>query len=467
MFRSIILSFLCLIAYQATSQVTFQVTETPENTPEDATIYISGNFEGWSGGSSDYALSRDGGDHFITLGQSQGTIQFKFTLGSWESVEKGPNGKELGNRTYTFGGNGDTILMQIATWASITGSGGSTAAENVSILDESFYMPQLDRNRRIWIYLPPNYEESDEHYPVLYAHDGQNCFDATTAFAGEWEMDETLNRLAEEEDFNLIVVAIDNGQGRRFDEYSPWINPQYGGGEGAAYIDFIIETLKPHIDSTFRTMPEAEHTALMGSSMGGLISHYGALAHPDVFGKSGVLSPAFWVVNDSTYTFGYENGNTDDVRMYFLAGELESGDVAADAQLMLDTMTAGGFPIENAVVVVDPQGAHNEAFWRRKFGEAVKWLFLGDAVSTIGLTEATIELISKVYPNPALDHVVIEFADTTATYHLRLIDPMGRLVEDRSARAETTLNVSDLGPGLYSIEVSDGKVSTVKKLLLH
>lgn len=448
------------------SQVTFIVTDVPSNTPDDATLYISGDFEGWTGGDDAYALAKIGGNHFITIEQMSGTLQFKFTLGSWQTVEKGPNGEEISNRTYTFGGNGDTVEVEIATWAGI--SGGSTATENVMILDTDFYIPQLDRTRRIWVYLPPDYDEEDQHYPVLYVHDAQNCFDETTAFSGEWEMDETLNALADAGELELIVVGVDNGGGSRIDEYSPWVNVQYGGGEGEAYIAFLAETLKPHIDTTFRTLPAASNTGILGSSLGGLISHYGALARPETFGKAGVFSPSFWFAADSVYSFGNMNASeAQDMRMYFLAGELEGGDVPGDVQLMIDTMVAGGFPLENAALVADANGAHNEAFWRRKFEEAVKWLFLGTPVSTARRPVDVPGFISKVYPNPALDTVVVEFDDAERLFYLRLIDPVGRVVRDQKGRAEIRLDVRDLGPGLYSIEVSDGTHVSLKKLLLY
>ena len=206
------------------------------STPAEAELFISGDFEGWSGGSEQYKLDNLGAAGYaITLEQMTGTINFKFTRGGWGRVEKGASGEEIPNRTYTFGGNGDTVEVTILNWAD---NDESTAADNVTILSDAFYMPQLDRSRRVWVYLPPGYEDGDQRYPVLYMHDGQNCFDTRTAFAGEWEVDETLNALYDEQGFALIVVAVDNGEIHRFDEYTPWINSQFGGGEGDAYIEF-------------------------------------------------------------------------------------------------------------------------------------------------------------------------------------------------------------------------------------
>src|SRR5690606_36165183 len=145
--------------------------------------------------------------------------------------------------------------------------------------------------------LPPDYETSAKYYPVLYMHDGQNLFDVRTSFSGEWKVDEHLDSLFLLGDPGCIVVGIDNGGTNRINEYSPWVNPQYGGGQGDQYIEFLIETLKPYIDQNYRTLPDAEHTGIMGSSMGGLISYYGGLTNQNVFGRIGAFSSSFWFSN--------------------------------------------------------------------------------------------------------------------------------------------------------------------------
>src|SRR5690606_33431334 len=132
--------------------------------------------------------------------------------------------------------------------------------------------------------LPPDYETSTKKYPVLYMQDGQNLFDNKTAYSGEWQIDETLNKLFSEGDYGAIVIGIDNGGEKRIDEYTPWNNPKYGGGEGDLYMQFIAETLKPYVDSHYRTRPEKEYNALIGSSLGALISNYGGVKYRETFG---------------------------------------------------------------------------------------------------------------------------------------------------------------------------------------
>ncbi|MBV6655616.1 MAG: alpha/beta hydrolase, partial [Mameliella sp.] len=235
----------CVFWVSSFAQVTFTITSIPENTPEDATIYAAGNFNSWNDGNADYALTAEAdGTYTLTFEPAPGTLEFKFTRGSWATVEGNATGGYLPNRTLNYEGGTLEVDLEILSWEGDSPA-TSTAADNVFLLDEDFYMPQLDRNRRIWIYLPPDYNTSDATYPVLYMHDGQNLFDAATAAFGEWEVDESLNALFQDGDPGVIVVGIDNGGGLRLNEYSPWINPSYGGGEGAAYVDFIVETLKP------------------------------------------------------------------------------------------------------------------------------------------------------------------------------------------------------------------------------
>jgi predicted alpha/beta superfamily hydrolase len=252
----------------------------------------------------------------------------------------------------------------------------STKANNVHIIDTAFYIPQLDRYRRIWIYLPPDYEQSSTHYPVMYMHDGQNLFDDLTSFAGEWGVDETLNIMIEKGFPGIIVVGIDNGSEERLNEYSPWQRTDGRGGLGDKYAAFLVETLKPAIDQHFRTKPQRKYTGTGGSSMGGLISLYATLKYPEVFSRSLIFSPAFWFAEQS-YVFAEEAAIDQEYRMYFLAGGKEYGelDVPVATQKMIDILTTNGLPEHQYRYIVDPVGKHNEVFWRAYFADAIKFLF--------------------------------------------------------------------------------------------
>ncbi|HLF62781.1 MAG TPA: alpha/beta hydrolase-fold protein [Saprospiraceae bacterium] len=455
---SITTFLLCVSVCHA--QVIFRIISLPSSTPPDVGIYLSGNFEGWTGGQEAYRLHKDADSLFsITLTQMTGTIQFKFTRGSWASVEKGMNGEEIANRTYTFGGNGAVVNITIHNWADLSGI-TSTAAENIHLMDDAFYIPQLDRTRKIWIYLPPAYETSQDSFPVLYMHDGQNLFDDSTSFAGEWGVDESLNEMYDESGFAMIVVGIENDGAHRIDEYSPWINPQYGGGEGEEYIDFLVENLKPYVDSTYRTISDPALTGLMGSSMGGLISHYGGIAEPDVFGRIGVFSPSFGLF-DSCYAYTSEQEVDADSKFYFLAGGLE-GNVVAWTQQMEATMLSAGANPEFIEVVIDPQGMHNEVFWRGGFREAVEWLFdvstgLNEEHRSTGFSDVF------VYPNPVADVLHVESPDVHRILELELFDATGVRVCQSRFQGSFEIDITDLISSVYILRVmSENELMVVK-----
>ena len=365
--------FFLLFTSTLYAQVTFVIDNLPKKTSKNAKIYISGNFEGWTGGQEKYKLFQKGNSYSITLPKREGILNFKFTQGSWETVETDIKGNSLENRTFTFGNKSDTVKIKIANWKDVF-SKKSTATKNVSILSENFYMPQLDRKRKIRIYLPLDYSTSNKSYPVMYMHDGQNLFDDKTSYAGEWEVDETLNKLYKEKGFGLIVIGIDNGGEKRMDEYSPWKIDKYGGGEGDAYVDFIIKTLKPYVDDKYRTKSDSNNTTIMGSSMGGLISYYAGLKHPEIFGKIGVFSPSFWL-SDESFSYAKTHANIQNEKMFFLVGDKEGDNMINDMERVISLMKNNNFLSNNIFQKVVPNGQHNEKLWRDHFEEAVLWLF--------------------------------------------------------------------------------------------
>jgi predicted alpha/beta superfamily hydrolase len=204
-------------------------------------------------------------------------------------------------------------------------------------------------------------------------HDGQNLFDNLTSYVGEWGIDESLNQLSVSSNFDLIVVGIDNGQEKRMNELSPWENKEFGKAEGEEYMEFIVKQIKPFIDSTYRTFPDRENTAIMGSSMGGLISHYAIYKYPEIFGKAGIFSSSYWY-SDEVFDYTLVNPIPKDARLFLMVGKKE-GDMVFDSQKMYNLILETGHPKENVSLIIDPEGEHNEASWRKQFVPAVKWLF--------------------------------------------------------------------------------------------
>lgn len=413
-----------LFISNAFTQVTIIVDAVPTTTPVNANIYVAGSFNNWSPNNPASQLAKSGSQYKITLNGS-GTIQFKFTRGSWNTVEGSANGGFLPNRTYTYSSTHDTIYLQILSWEDISGP-STTAAANVSILSDSFYMPQLNRYRRVWVYLPLDYHATTHRYPVLYMHDGQNLFDDATAFGAEWEIDETLNDLHAQGDSGIIVIGIDNGGGERINEYSPWNNPNYGGGNGDSYVDFIVHTLKPHIDSVYRTISHRDYTGIMGSSMGGFISTYAGTKYQNVFGKIGAFSPSYWF-SGNIFNHVTNTGYQQNLRIFQLAGGQEVGTIISALGVMENALLNVGFDSTEIKSVVVSDGQHSEWFWAREFGAAYLWLFRSTATST---KDITIENSSiNFYPNPVKDSFSITFdLEKASTIQVQVSDSQGQMI---------------------------------------
>lgn len=246
----------------------------------------------------------------------------------------------------------------------------TTASENVEIIDTAFAMPQLGKARRIWLYLPPGYHISKRKYPVIYMHDGQNLFDAYTSYCGEWGIDKFMNN----QDDPCIIVAIDNAGLGRMNEYNPMDHEEHGPGEGEKYLDFIAHTLKPYIDKNYRTKKAAKYTAIAGSSMGGLITFYAGLYHPNVFGILGVFSPSFWINPLLTKELPLKIKRTSHRKQqyFFYAGGSEHVNMVKQMLEVSDLMKK--LSKADIKVVVVPEGEHNESNWGMAFGRFYHWM---------------------------------------------------------------------------------------------
>ncbi len=250
----------------------------------------------------------------------------------------------------------------------------STALPGVRLLPGQLAIPGLNRKRQVRLYLPPGYATSTKRYPVLYMHDAQNLFDDATAYAGEWKVDETLDALSKEGKLELIVVGIDNGGEKRMTELNAWDNARFGQAEGRQYTDFVVKTLKPLIDARYRTLPGRLDTAIMGSSMGGLASHYAIARYPQVFGKAGVFSPAYWTA-PASFDFVGSHPLPKDARVYLLMGEKEGESMVPDVERMAGVVRTSGHPVDATVLKIVPGAKHNEGFWSGELREALLWMF--------------------------------------------------------------------------------------------
>jgi predicted alpha/beta superfamily hydrolase len=262
---------------------------------------------------------------------------------------------------------------------------GHRVAGNV-LVAKDVLSPQLHNRRDIMVYLPPSYNQGSDRYPVLYMHDGQNLFDHATSFAGEWCVDDTLEALARSEGLEAIVVGISNTGPSRLDEYSPFIDQAYGGGQGNHYIAFIANTLKPLIDDQFRTSPQRRKTGIMGSSMGGLISLYAFFRREDIFGFTGVMSPSLWFAKGAIY--GYiESASYLPGRIYLDSGTRELGGsryslgkrvqsrryYAGVRRMKRMLVYKGYWPTRDIMHVEEKWAGHSEDAWARRLPGALRF----------------------------------------------------------------------------------------------
>jgi predicted alpha/beta superfamily hydrolase len=236
------------------------------------------------------------------------------------------------------------------------------------IICKNFEIPQLKRHRTIRIFLPAGYNTSNKKYPVIYMQDGQRTFGSAKNSDGSWQVDDFLKQLPVKK--QCIIVAIDNSEQYRMSEYNPF-DGYYAKQTGIAYTQFMVETLKPYIDSHYRTKSKARYTAIAGSSMGGIISMYAALKYPQVFGSAGIFSAVFWV-SPKMYTLADSVVNKRS-RFYFVCGDQEGTGV--DNLYKMDSIVRSkGLNPKQTPITIIKKGKHNEQQWANDFPGFYNWL---------------------------------------------------------------------------------------------
>lgn len=356
-----------------TSKVTFIINPSTNVLP-NSKVFMAGTMNNWNPADPGYLFLPDAQRGYkLTVDLPNGISEYKITRGSWETVEARLNGQPVSNRNLIL--KKDTVIyLDILQWQDnfMSQPKAHTASRNVRVIDTAFKISQLNRERRIWIYLPPDYESSGKKYPVIYMHDGQNLFDSYTAGYGEWGVDELMDSLYRKNGKMSIIVGIDHGDQHRLTEYNPFDNERFGKGTGDEYVDFIAQTLKPFIDQRYHTKASARHTTIAGSSMGGLISMYAVAKYPQVFGKAGVFSPAFWIAPE-IYDYLAEK-RLPKHKIYFVAGDLESNRMVPDMKKLHQQLLSQGVKSKQMLLKAAPDGKHSEWFWHREFPAFYNWI---------------------------------------------------------------------------------------------
>lgn len=261
--------------------------------------------------------------------------------------------------------------------------GAAPAAGRVRLIRD-FDSRVLGNRRDVAVYFPPGYEEGSARYPVLYMQDGQNAFDPATAYGGtDWGLAQTCDRLiAAGEMAPVIIVAPYNTSGR-VDEYTPVADARYGGGNGDAYGRFLSDELKPFVDARFRTRPEAGNTAIMGSSLGGLISVHLALTRPDMFSRAAALSPSLWWAEGYMTRWTRRASLPEPRPRLWVDMGTQEGDGPADHEANIQGLRAfnaalreRGWRLADGLESHEIDGAaHDESAWRERAAWVLKFLF--------------------------------------------------------------------------------------------
>jgi predicted alpha/beta superfamily hydrolase len=270
----------------------------------------------------------------------------------------------------------------------------------VSKLIPAFASGTLGNTRDIWAYLPPTYlENSTARLPVVYMHDGQNLFDPALAFGGNpWMADKAIDAAAasgtcasgaactKDSDCGsgpcqtfreAIVIGVDN-TADRIAEYTPVVDATEGGGKGDLYLKMLVTELKPKVDAMLRTRPEPENTAMIGSSLGGLISAHAGVTEASTFGLIGAMSPSTWWADAAIITEvqSSKGPSSRALRVYVDSGDagVDNDDVANTNLLAAAYLSIGYVEGQDFHHLVAHGDQHSEVYWAKRLPGALAFV---------------------------------------------------------------------------------------------
>lgn len=305
-----------------------------------------------------------------------GDLELKITRGNWLTLEATHDGKLKSPQVFKVQRDAE-INLEIDSWRDLFPR--STASKQVLTLDDHFYFPEMNVYRKVMIYLPKDYQQSGQRYPTIYMHDGQHLFDEARSIGRsgpvEWMVDEFLDGY----DSSAIVVAIDHAKDYELRQQEYLVHPVQGtkNALGWHYLEDIVQTLKPFVDSNYRTLPGPMHTSMLGSSIAGLLTLYAGLKYPAVFGTVAIFSPSIWMDEDNLYAYS-ENMlskgiNRAEQEFYFYMGDRERRFRLMDAHNNMKIDLDRYFEwIKNhfsgkLTRHVNPEGKHGAYYWQKAF----------------------------------------------------------------------------------------------------
>lgn len=311
----------------------------------------------------------------------RGPVEYKYNLGNWNRVEKGPGNTEiLENRVFTLEGAPLVLRDRVHHWQ---GSARSTVTGDFQIFFD-FKSRYLEKSRNIYVWLPPEYKASRSiKYPLLLGQDGQNLFDASTSYLGvEWELDETAQALiARMEIEPMIIVGVANTE-ERIHEYTPF-GETAGGGGAIDYGRFVIEELLPFLVKRFKVDTRSPKNCALGASVGALAALHLFTRYPRLFGACAALSPATWFAKGSLAAWVEATDFHPAGRLWIDVGTEEG---VADATGVPDAVKQmrrirkslekkGLVPGKTLFYHEEPGAEHNELAWQRRMPRVLKALF--------------------------------------------------------------------------------------------
>lgn len=247
------------------------------------------------------------------------------------------------------------------------------------LLHHQFVSAFLPAPRNVIVSLPPGYHSESASYPVLYLQDGQNLFDPDTSFVKgiSWDVQTTSDRLIQEGAIQpLIIVGIYNTGVDRLEEYTPMRDAKLGGGTAPQYARMLIDELKPWIDGHYRTLDGPSHTGVGGSSLGGLVSLYLGLSHPDVFGRLAVLSPSVWWAKGGLLQFVRRRRPEPRPRIWLDIGLAEGPKMVAKCDELARLLERRGWRLGRDLTYTRVANArHDEAAWAKRVDPFLRFLF--------------------------------------------------------------------------------------------
>jgi len=385
------------------------VTDKPKVASASSPIFMASSHNGWNPGDQKMKLTqRSDGRWQVAWSKPtlDSRVAFKFTRGSWDSVEMTPGFENIDNRLLPeidaskLGANEQPVIeVTVDAWADQRKMDAATAAASPyrEIKVSSGTIRRVDvlggggagpMRRDLIVWLPPGYDDAanaQREYAVLYMLDGQNVFDKLPGVPGEWRADETAAKLiAEGKVEPLIIVGIPHAGANRPAEYLPFAALDGVVPGGAEFVRFLVEEVTPRIERTFRTIKSREHRGIGGASLGGIMALEAGTEKPAIFGKVLAESTPLTIHQNAGFTHFAAKKNWPS-KVYFGMGGREAGETGANsaansryvesARAFKELLAGKGLGADRALVVIDETARHDENAWAARFGPALEFLF--------------------------------------------------------------------------------------------